>query len=81
MTERTKRIKGLISGQVDMGTFGLVELELLEFDKELYERTELLREYFRWHKEQVLREYFRWHKEQGFVSHKDCHIDEFIASN
>ena len=69
MTERTKRIKGLISGQVDMGTFGLVELELLEFEKELYERTELLREYF------------RWHKEQGFASHKDCHIDEFIASN
>jgi hypothetical protein len=34
MTERTKTIKGLISGQVDMGTFGLVELELLAIEKE-----------------------------------------------
>ena len=35
MTERTIRIKGLISGQVDMGTFGLVELELLSIEKEM----------------------------------------------
>ena len=34
MNERTKTIKGLISGQVDMGTFGLVELELLAIEKE-----------------------------------------------
>ena len=33
MTERTIKIKGLISGQVDMGTFGLVELELLAIEK------------------------------------------------
>lgn len=37
MTERTKTIKGLISGQVDMGTFGLVELELLDIEKEVEE--------------------------------------------
>ena len=37
MTERTKTIKGLISGQVDMGTFGLVELELLAIEKEIEE--------------------------------------------
>ena len=35
MTERTIKIKGLISGQVDMGTFGLVELELLAIEKEM----------------------------------------------
>lgn len=35
MTERTKTIKGLISGQVDMGTFGLVELELLAIENEM----------------------------------------------
>ena len=35
MTERTKTIKRLISGQVDMGTFGLVELELLDIEKEI----------------------------------------------
>lgn len=35
MTERIKTIKGLISGQVDMGTFGLVELELLAIENEM----------------------------------------------
>lgn len=30
---------------------------------------------------ELLRAYFRWHKEQGFVSHKDSDIDEFLASN
>lgn len=35
MTERTIKIKELISGQVDMGTFGLVELELLAIEKEM----------------------------------------------
>lgn len=35
MTERTKTIKGLISGQVDMGTFGLVELELIAIENEM----------------------------------------------
>lgn len=35
MNERIKTIKGLISGQVDMGTFGLVELELFALEKEL----------------------------------------------
>jgi hypothetical protein len=34
MTERTKTIKGLISGQVDMGTFGLVEIELLAIEND-----------------------------------------------
>lgn len=34
MTERTKRIKGLINGQVDMGTYGLVEMELLAGEKD-----------------------------------------------
>ena len=37
LSERSIRIKSLISGQVDMGTFGLVELELIEIDKELSE--------------------------------------------
>lgn len=30
---------------------------------------------------ELLRAYFKWHKEQGFVSHKDSDIDEFFASN
>ncbi len=41
LSERSIRIKELISGQVDMGTFGLVELELIEFDKELHELKKL----------------------------------------
>ncbi len=40
MTEKINKIKGLISGQVDMGTFGLVELELRDIEKE---NTELLK--------------------------------------
>jgi hypothetical protein len=42
MTERTIKIKELISGQVDMGTFGLVELELVESEKKLNEALRLL---------------------------------------
>lgn len=41
LSERSIKIKELISGQVDMGTFGLVELELIEFDKELSELKKL----------------------------------------
>ena len=41
MTESTKIIKGLISGQVDMGTFGLVELELLAIEKEMVVQLEI----------------------------------------
>lgn len=41
LSERSIKIKELISGQVDMGTFGLVELELIEFDKELHELKKL----------------------------------------
>ena len=52
MTERTKTIKGLISGQVDMGTFGLVELELLAIENE----NEALR------KHAVSGSYFEWDK-------------------
>ena len=40
LSERSIRIKELISGQLDMGTFGLVELELIEFDKDLNELKE-----------------------------------------
>jgi hypothetical protein len=35
MDNRTIKIKELIKGQVDMVTFGLVELELLNFEKEI----------------------------------------------
>jgi len=35
LSERSIKIKELIHDQVDMGTFGLVELELIEFDKEI----------------------------------------------
>ena len=35
MTEKTIKIKGLIKGEVCMGTYGLVELELLDIEKEL----------------------------------------------
>ncbi len=42
MTERTKTIKRLISGQVDMGTFGLVELELFDIEKETERLKEVL---------------------------------------
>lgn len=34
MTAQTIKIKELIKEQVDMGTFGLVELELLELEKQ-----------------------------------------------
>lgn len=39
MTDRTKNIKALISGQVDMGTFGLVELELLAIEKDMEQQS------------------------------------------
>ena len=42
MTKRTIKIKELISGQVDMGTFGLIELELLESEKKLNDALHLL---------------------------------------
>lgn len=42
MTKRTIKIKELISGQVDMGTFGLVELELVKSEKKLNEALSLL---------------------------------------
>lgn len=29
---------------------------------------------------ELLKSYFKWHKEQGFVSHKDSDIDEFILT-
>ena len=67
MTERTKKIKSLINGQVDMGTFGLVELELLAIETDSK-------------KGDLLRAYFKWHKEKGYVSHKDSDIDEFIET-
>jgi hypothetical protein len=35
LSERSIKIKELIHDQVDMGTFGLVELELMQFDKEI----------------------------------------------
>ena len=37
LSKRSIRIKELIGDQVDMGTFGLVELELQAFDKEIAE--------------------------------------------
>lgn len=57
MTERTIKIKGLISGQVDIGTFGLVELELLEGEKEqqaleekllIHDLSKRLKDYVNW---------------------------------
>jgi hypothetical protein len=61
MTERTKTIKGLISGQVDMGTFGLVELELLAIEKEnealrkhaVMQRSEQLTAFLEWYWKEV----------------------------
>lgn len=61
MTERTKTIKGLISGKVDMGTFGLVELELLAIEKEnealrkhaVMQRSEQLTAFLEWYWEEV----------------------------
>ena len=35
LSERSIKIKELIQNEVCMGTFGLVELELIEFDKEI----------------------------------------------
>ena len=37
MTDRTIKIKTLINGEVCMGTYGLVELELLDIEKETEE--------------------------------------------
>ncbi len=42
MTKRTIKIKELIKEQVDMGTFWLVELELVESEKKLNEALDLL---------------------------------------
>ena len=61
MTERTKTIKRLISGQVDMGTFGLVELELLAIEKEnealrkhaVMQRSEQLTAFLEWYWKEV----------------------------
>ena len=36
LSERSVRIKELIHFEVGMGTFGLVELELIEFDKKIH---------------------------------------------
>lgn len=41
LSERSIKIKELISGKVDMGTFGLIELELIEFEKEITELKKL----------------------------------------
>ena len=79
MTERTKKIKELISGQVDMGTFGLVELELLEIEKEnesfrnhaLAQRGEKLKDY---------NDFYDWHKKQGYVSFKRDDFEEYLNS-
>lgn len=35
LSEKTKRIKELIHTQVDMGTYGLVELALIEIENEI----------------------------------------------
>ncbi len=35
VSEKTKRIKELIHTQVDMGTYGLVELALMEIENEI----------------------------------------------
>ncbi len=57
MTERTKTIKGLISGQVDMGTFGLVELELLAIEKE----NEALRKHAVMQRSEQLTAFLEWY--------------------
>jgi hypothetical protein len=30
---------------------------------------------------ELLRDYFAWHKEKGFVSHKPSDIDEFLSKH
>ena len=35
LSERSIRIKKLLPDSLDMGTFGLIELELIEFDNEI----------------------------------------------
>jgi len=57
MTERTKTIKGLISGQVDMGTFGLVELELLAIEND----NEALRKHAVSGRSEQLVSFLRWY--------------------
>lgn len=44
LSERAIKIKELIAEQVGMGTYGLVELELFEFDREIHELKEKLHE-------------------------------------
>ena len=45
LSDRSIRVKELIHEEVGMGTHGLVELELQEFDKRIDELQELLSEY------------------------------------
>lgn len=84
MTERTKKIKGLINGQVDMGTFGLVELELLDIENEnealrkhaVSGRSEQLVSFLKWY---VKDEMMRKEKElvtsivERYLNETNCH--------
>jgi hypothetical protein len=80
MTERTKTIKGLISGQVDMGTFGLVELELIAIEKE----NVALRKHAVMQRSEQLIAFCDWYKRTDFNceghSSNDC-VDEYLKSN
>lgn len=44
LSERSIRIKELLPDTLDMGTFGLIELELIEFDKRIEQLKDLLME-------------------------------------
>jgi dihydropteroate synthase len=79
MTERTKTIKGLISGHVDMGTFGLVELELLAIEKEY----EALSKHAVSGQSEQLKAFQGWQLDKGYLDQKKIKngmVDEYLKS-
>ena len=83
MTERTIKIKELIHDEVCMGTYGLVELELLEIEKEM----EALQQLAVSKRSELLFDFYKWQRENGCLysdstqEYKmESDIDEFIKS-
>jgi hypothetical protein len=52
--------------------------DLQELEKQRI-TTDLLRLFSVVRRSELLRDYFDWHKEKGYVSHKPSDIDEFLS--
>ena len=79
MTERTIKIKGLIRDEVCMGTYGLVELELLEIEKEM----EALRQLAVSNRREQLIAFAQWlaHEEEYGKDGSVGTVDAYLKSN